>query len=107
MPKKSKLFQVRIQRGAIDDLDDIYRLIHDDSPSRAKSFLFALKRKIQSLSKFPYRGSRARILDLGEKAPEIRFLEHKNYLIFYVIEGPVVTVLHVTRPGQDWVKLFL
>ncbi len=107
MPKKSRIFQIRIQRLAVDDLDRIYSFIHRDSPNRARRFLAALKQKILSLRRFPYRGSRARILDLGERTPEIRFLEHQDHLIFYVIKGPSVIVLHVTHPGQDWVKLFL
>jgi len=107
MPKKSSVYQVKIQRAAVDDLDEIYRFIRVDAPGRARRFLSALKRKILSLRRFPFRGSRARVLDLGEKTPEIRFLEYQRYLIFYIVEGTLITVLHVTRPGRDWVKLFL
>lgn len=105
MPKKSRTFQVRIQRGAVDDLDRIYSYIREDSPNRARRFLATLKSKITGLRRFPHRGSRARILDL--RGTEIRFLEHRKYLIFYVVEGSDVIVLHVAHPGQDWIKFFL
>jgi plasmid stabilization system protein ParE len=102
---KSKAYTVRIQRQAIDELDQIYRIISEDYPSRAKSFLKGLKTKILGLKKFPLRGSRAKILESKGIKTEIRFIEHKKYLIFYVVEKEV-TVLHVSAPGRDWMRFF-
>ena len=107
MPRENKVFQVNMRREAVDDLDEIRRFIQNDSFARARSFLSALKWKILGLKRFPHRGSRARLLGLNVKDPEIRFSEYKGYLMFYVVEGNVVTVLHVSGPGQDWMRLFL
>jgi plasmid stabilization system protein ParE len=105
--KSSKRYRIRIQKEAVDELDQIYRYIFKESPSHAKGFVKDLKRKILSLKMFPYRGSRAHLLEDQEDLKEVRFLEHKEYLIFYVVEEAEVTILHIAGPGQNWVDLFL
>jgi len=107
MKKTSKGHRLRIQQDAADELDEIYRFIHQDSPSQARIFLKNLRAKILSLRNFPRRGSRARILEDEGSKNEIRFIEHKGYLIFYILEAKEVVVLHITGPGQNWTQLFV
>lgn len=107
MNKALASFQVKIQQDAIDELDQIFRFIRQDSPARAKEFVKALQKKVMSLKQFPRRGSRAKILENDEI--EVRFLEYKGYLVFYTFSEKerTVIVLHFASPGQNWVDFFL
>ncbi len=107
MPKKTRRYRVQIQDEVVDDLDRIYSFIFEDSPSRARNFVRSLQKKILSLATLPRRGSRALLLEDDECPGEVRFVEHRGYLIFYTFDEKEVIVLHVTSPGQDWVRLFL
>ncbi len=107
MADPARGYRVRIQQEAVDDLDKIYRYVFQDSPLRAKAYIKNLKVKILSLRDFPRRGSRARLLEGRAVREEIRFIEHKGYLVFYTIDKREVIILHVTGPGQNWIRLFL
>ena len=100
-----KLFHVLIQNDVNDELDRIARLIARDKPTAAQKFIRELSRKILELERFPLRGSRVKILESSRDKAEIRFLEHRGYLIFYTVQKASVLVLHVTSPGQDWISL--
>lgn len=106
MSKKSPRYRVKIQDEAVDELDRIYSFICEDSASRARSFLRALKSGIFSLRELPRRGTRVQLLEDETSPGEVRFLEHRGYLIFYTTDEKEVTVLHVTGPGQNWMRLF-
>lgn len=107
MSKSFLHFRVKIQQEAIDDLDQIFRFIRQDSPARAKEFVKALQKKVMGLGQFPRRGSRAKILENEEN--KIRFVEYKGYLIFYTLneKDTTVIVLHFAAPGKNWVDFFL
>lgn len=100
-------YSIKIQKEAIDELDQIFRFIFQGSPTQAKKFVKELEKKALSLSQFPNRGSRIKILE--EDDEEIRFIEYKQYLIFYTIEeiNKNVTILHFSSPGRNWIELFL
>ncbi|MDL1871734.1 type II toxin-antitoxin system RelE/ParE family toxin [Deltaproteobacteria bacterium PRO3] len=102
-----KSYRVRIHSDALRELEGIYRFIGEDSPARARRFTEGLKRKILALGRFPRRGRRVELLEGPEGGPEIRFIEHNGYLIFYTVEVHSVLVLHLTAPGRDWRGLFL
>lgn len=104
MRRPARLYLVRIQEEAVQELDSLYRRIFNDAPRRARSFVKQLQKKIFSLRKFPRRGSRVKLLE--DSKEEIRFLEHQGYLIFYTIIQKNVTVLHIAWPGQNWSDLF-
>lgn len=99
-------YRVKIQDEALDELDAIYSFICQDSAANAKNFVRLLKNKILKLTEFPHRGTRIKLLEDEDSKGEIRFIEYKGYLIFYTILQKEVIVLHVTGPGQDWMRLF-
>ncbi|MBF0492287.1 MAG: type II toxin-antitoxin system RelE/ParE family toxin [Deltaproteobacteria bacterium] len=106
----SNLYSVKIQKEAINELDQIFRFIFQGAPTQAKKFVKELEKKALSLAQFPNRGSRIKILEEeDEEIEEIRFIEHKRYLIFYTLEEvrQTVTILHFSSPGRNWIELFL
>lgn len=105
--RKVPRYRVSIQEEAVDDLDRIYSFISQDSPGRAKRFVRELRRRILSLGNMPTRGARVPLLEGDKQSGQIRFIEHQGYLIFYTLHQREVIVLHVTGPGQDWMRLFL
>jgi plasmid stabilization system protein ParE len=106
VPKKTIRYHVKIQDQAIEELDKIYSFIFFDSPSFAKRFVGLLKKRILSLQYFPHRGSRIQLLETEGDENEIRFIEYQRHLIFYTVDKKDVIVLHITGPGQDWIRLF-
>lgn len=98
-------FKVHIQQEAVDELDHIYQYLFNEAPRSARSFVGNLKKRILSLKSLPYRGTRVRILEDPKSKREIRFIEHKKYLIFYTVIERDVTILHVAGPGQNWIQL--
>jgi plasmid stabilization system protein ParE len=107
MPRKSRKYRIRIQKEAVREVERIVSWIAEGSPRSAGSFLKGLRSKILDLSAYPERGARARLLEASGAPPIIRWIEFKKYLIFYAVEGSKVFVLHVTAPGQDWMRLFV
>lgn len=103
----SKKYRVKIQKEAVDDIDQIYRFIAQDKSSAARKFSAELKKKILGLSIFPTRGSPCRLFDQGHAFNDLRFVTHQGYLIFYEVKENEVLILHVTGPGQDWMNLFM
>ena len=107
MPRKNKKYRVKIQKEAIRDVDRIIGWIAEKSRPKARSFLKKLQAKILSLGEFPERGVRARLLESSGESPIVRWVEFKKHLIFYSVQADTVFILHVTGPGQDWLRLFL
>jgi plasmid stabilization system protein ParE len=105
MPRKSKKYRIRIQREAILEIDRIAGRIAEKSFRSAASFLKGLRMKISSLGNYPDRGARVRLLEDASGSPVIRWIEFKRHLVFYAVDGIKVIVLHVTAPGQDWLRL--
>ena len=75
--------------------------------------LVKLKKKIRTLKTLPYRGSAGYLANESEQGfvtqpdwGQLRFINHRGYLIFYEIKEQEVIVLHITTPGQDWISLF-
>ncbi len=99
-------YKVTLKQGAFDDLDKIYQFISQDSPVRAKQFLSRLQKQISALKKFPFRGSSLSLLG-PELAQRIRYISYQGYMVFYEITAADVRVLHITGPGQDWLRHFL
>ena len=102
MSPERKPYHVKIQREAIDDLERVYAFIADDAPVRARQFVRSLRKKIFSLKCFPHRGTRVGIFEEDSTLSEIRFIEHRGYLIFYTVHKKEIIILHITGPGQNW-----
>lgn len=107
MSKKVARYQLKIQDEAVDELDRIYSFICEGSTLQAKKFLGSLKKKILGLRDLPRRGTRVKLLEDHATPAELRFIEHNGYLIFYTIDKKAVIVVHITGPGQDWIRLLI
>ena len=84
---------------AVQDLDDIWDYIAEDSPDRATAFLQSIEEKILNLAETPHIGrARPELLSL------LRSFPIGKYVIFYqpIDNGiEVVRVLHGSRDIND------
>ena len=79
------------------DLESIADFIARDSSVAALEFIAELRSKCLDLADFPYRFPMAEAVS----ASGIRKRVHKNYLIFYIVDGEFVHVLHVLHGAID------
>jgi toxin ParE1/3/4 len=84
--------------GAVDDLDNIYRFIAQDSPARAQRFVGQIQHRCDLLRDAPEQG-RARP-DLREGLRVVPF--GRSVVIAYQVTEEAIEVLRVFYGGQDY-----
>ncbi len=83
----------------IKRLEDILDFISQDSKSRADSFSFKLKSKIQEIPSMPYRFRKNRQLDYEN----IRDLIFKGYVIPFEISDKYIEILSIYK-NNIWTR---
>jgi toxin ParE1/3/4 len=100
-------YTVKFTDTAKDDLREIAFYIAEQSKDKAlaKRFVSELRETCKILETFP--GSGALPRDRVLKSAGQRFLVHKDYLIFYVVEEEiqVVYILAVFNGKQDYMRV--
>lgn len=90
--------KLRFARSAETDLEAIADWIAKDNPARALTFVTELRDACQSIADYPEGWPLVpRFEDRG-----VRRKIHADYLIFYVIEGASVIVIHVLHGARDY-----
>jgi plasmid stabilization system protein ParE len=93
--------KVVVTEAAWDDLLRIGRIIQQESPARAQTFVDELYDRCRELANMPRRFP----VPPGRTNTGVRRRVHGNYLIFYRIVGDIVEVLHVVHGAMDYEKL--
>ena len=93
--------KVILTEAAYTDLYQIGKSIKQDSFRRAETFVAELYHKCQQLSTMPL----AFPLLPNWEDTGIRRRVHGKYLIFYLINGEIVEVLHVLHGAMDYEKV--
>ncbi len=99
---------ITVSKEARKDLVSIRQYIEDElcNPQAAQRIIASLKKSIQALESFPFRG---RPLDaLIPVHTEYRYLVCENYCIFYLSNHEEVLIIRILHQRQDSLKaLFL
>jgi len=92
--------RVVLTEQAIGNLLQIARYIHQDNPTRAKTFVAELEDRCARLATTPY----AYPLIPGREHSGIRRRLHRDYLILYRVnpQDDLIEVLHVINGAQDY-----
>lgn len=100
-------YTVLLTDTAKQDLRDIAIWIAEQSRDIevAKRFVNELRERCKKLDEFPYAGAfpQDRIL----KSAEFRFVTHKEYLIFYLVdeENKTVNVMAIFNAKKDYMRI--
>ena len=89
---------VHLTAAAESDLETIGDYIARDNPARALSFIRELRTRCLELADFP----ESFPLVARYERHEVRHRVHRNYLVFYRVEGDQVTVLHILHGAMDY-----
>lgn len=94
-------YAVRLTRGAEQDLEALYDYLAEHrSADDAEALLDALLKKVESLERFPERGTMPRELAaLGIKA--FRQILHRPYRLVYQVVGKAVYVTLIADGRRD------
>lgn len=87
--------RVQFKRIALEDLKGIVRYIAADNPAAARRFRNDLYEKFTLLARNPQLAP-AR----PDIAPEIRYLPHDNYLIFFSPDETGITIVRVLHGAR-------
>jgi addiction module RelE/StbE family toxin len=96
---------IRFTPQAIADLEEIKRYISDDLsiPCAAADLVELVFNRIRTLASLPQTGARIRT---GTPMLKVyRFIQCKNYLVFYRIEEKHVSVIRVLYARRDYLEL--
>jgi len=88
--------KVVLRRRALQDLIEIAAYIAQDNPVAADHFVDALEQRARSLDRFPNRGR-----DESLVSPGLRALRHDDYLILYIVEDEIVSVLRFVHGARN------
>ncbi len=99
------MFNVRFAPQAVADLEEIKRYISDDlfNPQAAAELVALVFDKMSALVSMPQTGARLRTDIPILKG--YRFIQCKNYLVFYRIEKKSVSVIRVLYARRDYLGL--
>lgn len=107
MPKKEKMYDVKITPIALEDLENIYNYIYQEQeePQIANKLIETIEEKILSLEFMPQKFVLCKEEILRKKG--YRKLIVKNYIAFYLIdeENKRVIIARVLYGARDYEKL--
>ena len=87
--------KVRYTETAFAELTEIFHYIAADNPKAAKAVVARLERLTESLRGFPHM---ARFVD--EQGAHIVRIGRYPYLLFYVVNGDEIVILHVRHASR-------
>jgi addiction module RelE/StbE family toxin len=90
--------KVRFSEAALRDLRRIGDYIAEDSPLRAREFVRELRSRAMHLAENPL----AFPLVRRHEHSDIRRHVFRNYLIFYLVKGQIVHIVHILHGAQDY-----
>jgi toxin ParE1/3/4 len=94
--------KIVLTKRAFADLDDIRAFIAREDAERADAFVRRLHQKCGTLSRHPRRYPVLASID----AQDVRKLNYRGYLIFYVTNQKEVRILRIVHGARDWAVLF-
>ena len=99
------MVKVRFTPQAIADLEEIKRYISDDlfNPQAAADLVALVFEKIRTLVSMPQTGAQLRTNIPMLKV--YRFIQCKNYLVFYRMDAKSVSVIRILYAGRDYLGL--
>lgn len=86
---------------ALQDLDEIWDYIAEDSPEAADHFIDKVEKQCRLLAEFPNIGTRC-----DNIYPALRFLVVDKYLLFYLPLDDGIEVVRVLHGARDLESLF-
>jgi len=102
-------YEIQISDKADEDLDSIieYLIYKLKAPNSAQDFLLLFEQKIENLRTSPK--AFKVIEDEMLSTEEIRVMQVKNYLVFYIIDdkSETVSIIRVLYGRRDWLKILL
>ena len=102
-------YEIEISDIAGEDLDSIieYLIYKLKAPNAAEDFLVLLEQKIESLRTAPK--AFKVIEDEALSLDQIRIMQVKNYLVFFVIDekNKTVSIIRVLYGRRDWMNILL
>lgn len=96
-------YDVRLLRGAEEDLTEIVTYVAADRPSAAEALAARIEKNLRLLSTNPHLGripDDEELIRLG-----YRYLVVENYLIFYTIEEPKIFVHRILHGARDYLRM--
>ena len=96
-------YKVRIFPAAQRDLQEIAEYLNTLSEEAALRYYDLLVSEIASLSAMPQRCPHPRDLSLAAKG--YRYMQVKNYLVFYIVSGDTVQIHRILYARRDYSRL--
>jgi plasmid stabilization system protein ParE len=90
---------IKLDKKALDDLEDIFKVIALDKPMAANAYIEKLRNYIKLLSITPEMGKECR--KSGFKR-DCRVLYYKNYAILYKINKTHISIKRVLNSKQNY-----
>jgi toxin ParE1/3/4 len=81
---------------AESDLISIWEYIAEDEPSTADAYILKIQSVCSLLGSQPTMGVQREVL-----AEKLRLMPFEKYNIYYVIQGPDVTIIRIRHSAQD------
>ena len=99
-------YGIEILPQALDNIETAYRwMANNYNPERAEQWYEELMIAVQSLERFPNRGSQAP--EASEFKQDIRHLfvgKGRQYRLLFVIEKGRISILYVRHSSQSWLS---
>lgn len=99
------MLKIRFSPRAVADLEEIRRYISDDlsNPQAAADLVALVVERIRTLASLPQTGPRVRT-DVSI-LKTYRFIQCKNYLVFYRPEARFLSVIRILYARRDYAEL--
>lgn len=97
------MMKIRFNPIAISDMQEIKEYISQDNPEAAIKVINSLFDKAQSLIDFPKMGAAlSKKIGINTK---YRYLICNQYIIFYIFEDDVVSIMRILHGKRDYLSL--
>ena len=100
-PQKNKIKYTPV---AVDDMDEIFSYISQDSVTAAETMLERLDRQIAGLAEFQHKGSVLSDEEYTLIQRGYRFIVVEPYLIFYRILENTIIIHRILRGRRDYLR---
>lgn len=91
--------RVRYTPGAFADREQIFRYLHERSPSGARNVMATIRAAIMQLGDHPYSG-----YPVGDPSIRVKFIGRYPYKVFYRVRDGIVEILHIRHTARrPWV----
>ncbi len=89
--------RIRFSKRALEDLDEIYSYIAQDSETYAGRTVAKLVAIAEGLLEFPHSGRLVQDADI----PNTRERIHSNYRIAYIVDGEVIVIMTIHHSARQ------